>query len=488
MAESPRQLAKALADRYRIERELGGGGMATVYLAEDLKHQRRVAIKVLRPELAAVIGAERFLSEIKTTANLQHPHILPLHDSGEADSFLYYVMPFVEGESLRDRIEHEGAMPPAEVVPILREVLDALGYAHARGIIHRDIKPDNILLAGRHALIADFGVAKAVHDAGGGVTTAGMAVGTPQYMAPEQAVADPRTDHRADLYAVAAMGYEMLTGRALFAGRSPQQAVAAQVTEAPVPLDDLRPGIPRHVAAAIMRGLIKDPEARWQRAEDFAENLASDRDVAPPPRTRRRVVFLAVGVVMLAVVAWTVMHRWKGGTATPALSVVAVMPFTVRGGSQLNYLQEGIVNLLGASFDGVASLRTVSAHALLASAGGTVPDLARAQQLAGHFGAWGDRRGGRNDSAERLSVRTGSAATRGCGKCGRTRYGPLRTGRPARRPAGHGGCAGRRSARPPGGRNDGISARASVLPRRRAGVSIGPVLGGCQRIPGGRHR
>jgi serine/threonine-protein kinase len=387
MAESPRQLAKALADRYRIERELGGGGMATVYLAEDLKHQRRVAIKVLRPELAAVIGAERFLSEIKTTANLQHPHILPLHDSGEADSFLYYVMPFVEGESLRDRIEHEGAMPPAEVVPILREVLDALGYAHARGIIHRDIKPDNILLAGRHALIADFGVAKAVHDAGGGVTTAGMAVGTPQYMAPEQAVADPRTDHRADLYAVAAMGYEMLTGRALFAGRSPQQAVAAQVTEAPVPLDDLRPGIPRHVAAAIMRGLIKDPEARWQRAEDFAENLASDRDVAPPPRTRRRVVFLAVGVVMLAVVAWTVMHRWKGGTATPALSVVAVMPFTVRGGSQLNYLQEGIVNLLGASFDGVASLRTVSAHALLASAGGTVPDLARAQQLAGHFGA-----------------------------------------------------------------------------------------------------
>ncbi|OGU00747.1 MAG: hypothetical protein A2W29_09890 [Gemmatimonadetes bacterium RBG_16_66_8] len=183
-------------------------------------------------------------------------------------------------------------------------------------------------------------MAKAVHDAGGGLTTVGMAVGTPQYMAPEQAVADPRTDHRADLYAVAAMGYEMLTGRALFAGRSPQQAVAAQVTEAPVPLDALRPEIPRQIAAAIMRGLIKDPEARWQRAEDFAEQLASDRAVAPPRRSRRRVAFLAVGAVMLAVAAWTVVRQWKGGTPTPALSVVAVMPFTVRGGSQLNYLQE----------------------------------------------------------------------------------------------------------------------------------------------------
>jgi serine/threonine-protein kinase len=381
------RLSSALSDRYRIERELGQGGMATVYLAHDLRHDRKVAIKVLRPELSAILGGDRFLAEIKTTANLQHPHILPLFDSGAAGGFLYYVMPFVEGESLRDRIAREGALSPGEVVTVLREVLDGLGYAHARGIIHRDIKPDNILLGGHHALIADFGVAKAVSEAGAGLTTAGMAVGTPQYMAPEQALADPLTDHRADLYAVAAMGYEMLSGKALFAGRSPQQAVAAQVTETPAPLASLRPDVPAPVATAIMRGLTKAPEARWQRAEDFAAYLARERDAAPARSPLRRAPVLAFVVVVLVATGWFLLRGLTAARLAPALSVVAVMPFTVRGGSQLNYLQEGIVNLLGTSFDGVAGLRSVSAHALLASASGSVPDLEQSQRLAEHFGA-----------------------------------------------------------------------------------------------------
>src|SRR5512134_642455 len=203
MADQLARLKAALADRYQIDSEVGAGGMATVYLAEDLKHRRRVAVKVLRPDLAQSLGASRFLREISIAAQLQHPNILPLHDSGEADGFLYYVMPFVEGESLRERLTREGALPVPEAVRILREVVDALSYAHGHGVVHRDIKPENVMLSGRHALVADFGVAKAVNAAGraDGLTTVGMAVGTPAYMAPEQAAADPGTDHRADLYA-----------------------------------------------------------------------------------------------------------------------------------------------------------------------------------------------------------------------------------------------------------------------------------------------
>ncbi len=191
------QLKAALADRYKIVREIGVGGMATVYLAEDLKHRRQVALKVLRPELAATLGPERFLREITIEASLNHPHILPLHDSGEADGFLYFVMPYVEGASLRVRLAREGPLPVSETVRILRQVVDALSYAHARGVIHRDIKPDNILRSGHHIVIADFGVAKAVRVAGGGqqLTAAGMPIGTPAYMAPEQAVGDPQVDH-----------------------------------------------------------------------------------------------------------------------------------------------------------------------------------------------------------------------------------------------------------------------------------------------------
>src|SRR6266481_4366473 len=226
------RLSAALAGRYAIERELGAGGMATVYLAQDLKHHRPVAVKVLRGEIAASLGAERFTREIETAAQFQHPHVLPLLDSGEADGFYYYVMPYVEGESLRDRLAHHGELPIHDAVKVLIEVSDALAHAHAHGVVHRDIKPDNILLSGRHALVMDFGVAKAVSEATGRqqFTTAGVALGTPAYMAPEQAAADPHLDHRVDIYAVGVLAYELLTGRPPFVGLTPQEVLAAHVT------------------------------------------------------------------------------------------------------------------------------------------------------------------------------------------------------------------------------------------------------------------
>jgi eukaryotic-like serine/threonine-protein kinase len=269
------QIAAALGERYVLERELGRGGMATVYLAQDLKHHRLVALKVLRPDLASVLGGDRFLREITIAAQLQHPHILPLHDSGEAAGFLYYVMPYVEGESLRDRLIREGQFSIPEAVRILREVVDALSYAHAHKVIHRDIKLANVLLSGRHALVSDFGVAKAVSEAAlrEELTTVGIALGTPAYMAPEQAAADPATDHRADLYAVGVVMYEMLAGQPPFGGRTPQQILAAHAAETPVPLSNRRPAVPAPVANVVHRLLEKRPADRPQSAEEVIRLL-----------------------------------------------------------------------------------------------------------------------------------------------------------------------------------------------------------------------
>src|SRR5512146_1352577 len=220
-------LRSALADRYRIERELGAGGMATVYLAEDLKHHRKVAIKVLHAELSAILGPERFLKEIELTASLQHPHILPLFDSGSADGLLYYVMPYVDGETLRSRLERERQLPIADAVRIATESADALQYAHEHGVVHRDIKPENILLQNGHALVADFGIALAVEQAGGQrMTQTGLSLGTPQYMAPEQAMGERSVDARADIYALGAVTYEMLAGEPPFAAPTAQAIVA----------------------------------------------------------------------------------------------------------------------------------------------------------------------------------------------------------------------------------------------------------------------
>jgi len=265
-----------LSDRYRIERELGRGGMATVYLAHDVRHDRKVAIKILHAELAAVLGAERFLSEIKTTASLQHPHILPLFDSGQVESELFYVMPFVDGESLRDRLTREKQLPIVEALRIAREVADALEYAHSRGVIHRDIKPENILLQGGHALVADFGIALAVQHAGAErMTQTGLSLGTPQYMSPEQAMGEKTIDRRSDVYSLGAVLYEMLSGEPPFVAATGPALVAKIVTDEPRPLTELRKSIPRHVDAATRQALEKMPADRFDTAAEFSAALAN---------------------------------------------------------------------------------------------------------------------------------------------------------------------------------------------------------------------
>ncbi len=314
-------LSAALTGRYVIARELGAGGMATVYLAEDTKHHRQVAVKMLRPELAASLGAERFLREIGIAARLHHPHILALHDSGGEGDVLYYVMPFVEGQSLRDRIARTGALPIDEAVRIIREVADALEYSHQQGVVHRDIKPENVLIAGGHAMVTDFGVAKAVSEAGGAgsLTATGVAVGTPSYMAPEQITADPALDHRVDIYALGVMAYEILAGRAPFLGTTLQQVIAGHLAQRPDPLAVHRPAASPALEALVMRCLEKNPADRWQSAGDVvraldalaASSVATGTALAPAPRgTRGRkramVVGAIIGVLLLVGgIAWS---------------------------------------------------------------------------------------------------------------------------------------------------------------------------------------
>src|SRR5262245_20540998 len=275
LTDASQRLSSALHGHYRLERELGQGGMATVYLAGDLRHDRRVALKVLRPELAAVIGASRFLQEIKTTANLQHPHILALHDSGEVDGTVFYVMPYVDGESLRDRLIREKQLPVDEAVRIAVEVAGALEYAHQHKVIHRDIKPENILLQGGHALVADFGIALAAAKTEGGtrMTETGMSLGTPHYMSPEQAMGEREITAKADVYALGCVLYEMLTGEPPFTGPTAQAIVARVMTEEPRSLTLQRRTIPRHVEAAVNRALSKLPADRFASAAQFGEAL-----------------------------------------------------------------------------------------------------------------------------------------------------------------------------------------------------------------------
>ena len=280
MSFSTDRLNTALAGRYRIERHLGEGGMATVYLCEDLKHDRKVALKLLKPELAAVLGAERFVQEIKTTAALQHPHILPLFDSGAADGFLFYVMPFIDGETLRAKLDRETQLGVDDAVRIAREVAAALHYAHGLGVIHRDIKPENILLQNGHALVADFGIALAVQTAGGlRMTQTGLSLGTPQYMSPEQAMGERTIDARSDVYALGAMTYEMLAGEPPFTGPTVQAIVAKIVSSEPVLVTSLRKSVPANVAAAVHAALEKLPADRCESAKAFADALHDSRSV-----------------------------------------------------------------------------------------------------------------------------------------------------------------------------------------------------------------
>ena len=320
------RLQSALADRYTVQREIGSGGMATVYLAEDRKHRRMVALKVFRPELAAVLGAERFLREIEIAAQIEHPHVLTLIDSGEADGLLYYVMPYVKGESLRARLAREGPFSFGEAIRMLRDVADGLAEAHRQGLVHRDVKPDNVLISGRHAVVTDFGVAKAVTSATGmqQLTTAGITLGTPAYMAPEQVAADPNVDHRTDIYAFGAMAYELLTGRPPFVETSPQGVLAAHLTTAPEPVVTLRPDTPPALADLVMRCLAKKSEDRWQSADEIVQQLEamatpsgglpSMRLVTPPPTGWRRLArprTVVIAVVAAAAITLLALERQR---------------------------------------------------------------------------------------------------------------------------------------------------------------------------------
>jgi serine/threonine-protein kinase len=315
------QLQASLAPSYTLERELAGGGMSRVFVATEKALARKVVIKVLPPELGAGVNVDRFRREIQLAAQLHHPHVVPLLSAGEHGHLLYYTMPFIEGSSLRSTLRREGKLSVRDVVRVLHDVVDALAYAHARGIIHRDIKPDNILMLGAHALVTDFGVAKALSAAlpQVGTTTAGMAIGTPAYMAPEQLAGDPAADHRLDIYAVGLLAYELLTGESPFTGTSPQAVMAAQLTRLPDPLDQMRPDVSPELSAIIMRCLAKSPDDRPQSAEGLLNELdavstpqgavltasrvtapATAPDAAPSPRHRRR---LTIGALALAGVA-----------------------------------------------------------------------------------------------------------------------------------------------------------------------------------------
>ncbi|HEX4931873.1 MAG TPA: protein kinase [Gemmatimonadaceae bacterium] len=306
MSDTFTRLAAALADRYRLVRELGAGGMATVFLAHDLRHERDVAIKVLHPDLGAALGADRFLAEIKVTARLQHPHILPLLDSGAADGLLYYVMPLVTGESLRARLERERQLPVADAVRLAREVAGALEHAHRQGIVHRDIKPENILLQDGAALVADFGIALAVQQAGGQrLTQTGLSLGTPQYMSPEQAMGERAIDARSDVYALGAVTYEMLAGEPPFTGPTVQAIVARLMSEEPRGLVAQRKAIPEPVEQAVLKALEKLPADRFASAAEFAAALdapatSATRTIAQPRATARASrLGAALGVVAL---------------------------------------------------------------------------------------------------------------------------------------------------------------------------------------------
>ncbi|MGD8869359.1 MAG: protein kinase [Gemmatimonadales bacterium] len=348
MTDVLERLTAALADRYRIERELGAGGMATVYLAEDLKHERKVALKVLKPELAAVLGAERFVQEIKTTASLQHPHILPLFDSGSTDGFLYYVMPYIEGETLRDKLDRETQLGIEEAVRITTEVADALDYAHRNGVIHRDIKPENILLHDGRPMVADFGIALAVSAAAGGrMTETGLSLGTPHYMSPEQATAEKDLTNRSDIYSLAAVLYEMLTGNPPHVGASAQQIIMKIVTEQAAPVTSLRRSVPSNVVAAVGKALEKLPADRFNSAAQFSEALTNpafslSASAASPGGSpvRRSIItptLAAVAILTAALAAW----GWLRPHSAPAGRVARYFILDadsvgIRAGASLN--------------------------------------------------------------------------------------------------------------------------------------------------------
>ncbi len=378
MTTSLEHIQSALAPRYLVQRQLGAGGMAVVYLADDSRHGRQVAVKVMRPELAAAVGPDRFLREIRIAARLRHPHIVPLYDSGEAGGLLYYVMPYVEGESLRDRLRRERQLPVDEALGIAREVADALTHAHEHDLIHRDIKPENILLEGGHALVADFGIARALGSvATTQLTTAtGLAIGTPAYMSPEQALGDAAIDGRSDVYALGCVLYEMLAGEPPYTGPTPQAIIARRLSEPVRSLRIVRETVPDRLERTVMRALARVPADRFPSATAFRDALLGCREA--PDRSdgveaqagrrikRRRAVLAAAAgaAVTLAGVAIALprISRVRGGgppvAASAAVPGVAVLPFrTVVADPALWH--EGIVDMLSYNLDGIGQLRKI---------------------------------------------------------------------------------------------------------------------------------
>jgi serine/threonine-protein kinase len=394
VADVPGPLASALQDRYDIERELGAGGMAVVYLARDLRHGRLVALKVLRAQLGALMGAERFHREIRLAAQLVHPHILPLLDSGEAAGRLWYAMPFIEGESLRARLDRETQLPVEETVRLAREIADALAYAHARGILHRDIKPENILLSGGHALVADFGIARALDESEGDrITSSGMAVGTAAYMSPEQAAAERRLDARSDLYALGCVTYEMLAGEPPFTGPTAQSVMARRLSQPVPPLRIVRPQVPEAVEAALRKALAPVPADRFSSTTEFAVALTASPTgstpavpaiapiPAPTPRRRLGLIALAAALVLVAIGAvWLARNR----PAAPATAPVppgadsglrlAVLPFrSLSRDSADAYFADGLTEEVNATLSNLGGLRVIAPSSVLPYRGSSKP-------------------------------------------------------------------------------------------------------------------
>jgi eukaryotic-like serine/threonine-protein kinase len=393
------RLQASLGDRYRVERELGRGGMATVFLAHDLRHDRPVALKVFHPQLGDALG-ERFLREIRVAARLGHPHILTVHDSGDADGLLWYTMPVVDGESLRQRITREGPLPVEDVVRIGRSVAEALDFAHTHGVVHRDIKPENILLFRGEPMVADFGIALALDAADQErLTQTGFSLGTPAYMSPEQTLGGGPVDGRSDIYSLACVVYEMLSGEPPFTGPSPQAVVAKRLTTAPVPISALR-DVPEALERAVQKALARTPADRYATAGDFARALA---DTASPGAAtvfgaatrvvRGRSRSMPAALVLLALasgLAWLLLGR-SFGAAPPPASSLAVLPFTVPAAGQFDYLGEGMVDLLTRNLNGVGEQVTVDPgrvmSALDAGEKDGVRDAESGLQIARRLGA-----------------------------------------------------------------------------------------------------
>jgi tetratricopeptide (TPR) repeat protein/TolB-like protein len=374
------QLQDALQGKYRVEREIGAGGMATVFRAEDLKHHRSVAIKVLRPELAATLGTERFLREIELAARLQHPHILPLYDSGSEGGFLYYVMPFVEGESLRDRLTREKLLPVAPAVQLTREVASALAYAHGQGVIHRDIKPENIMLSGGHAVVADFGIARAVDAASGGerLTGTGLSIGTPAYMSPEQATASDEVGAASDVYSLGCVLYESLSGQAAFSGPTIQSVITRSISGPRPHIREVQKSVPHAIDQVVVKSLAQDPAERYRTATEFSEALGRAMTGEMTGASRRWGPIAAGALTALLLVGAFFGYRaWANRSPVRSgAELIAVIPFSTVG-SGVEDLGEGMVDLLSTNLNAVGGIATVDPRSVLSrwkKQGGTAKD------------------------------------------------------------------------------------------------------------------